>query len=251
MRIKSLIIALFVAVILTSCGAEFKLAKSFQGQAQGTKVAVYFPEAAQVTLIQDTDGSYTDVLDSVNQDAFLDIMYAAYAEALGKHGLEVYVPDNPNAVQVDSTHWLVVLSKVEIQGLFTTYVDHFFDLVNEYDYAFSLNTVNVASWFDINDGEWKPTLYFEHNLTDGFQSHISGNQYHYEIFPLKKTDVYNYAVYLGRCYATYTYDDMMNRFVASELKKSGQQPHFKVHWNPVSQSFDFMEDNEGFLELTK
>ena len=249
MKIKSLLLTVLFATLLTGCGTEYQLAKAFQEQSQRTMVAVYFPEAAQVTLIQDSDGSYTDVLDSVNQDAFLDIMYAAYAEELGRYGLEVYLPSDPDAVQVDSVHWLVVLSKVEIQGLFTTYVDHLYDLVNEYDYPFSLNTVNVASWFDINDGDWKPTLYYEHNLRDGFESHVSGSQYHYEITPLKKEDVYNYAVFLGRRCAAYTYDDLLNRYVAAELKKSGKQPRFQIHWDPASKSYVFLEENEGFVEL--
>ena len=105
MKIKHIIIGTFIALMLTGCGSEFKLASKFVSQSNDMHVAVYFPEEAKVTLVQDTDGTYTHVLDSLNQDMFLDIMYAAYADELGRYQLTVYIPDDPDAVQVDSTHW--------------------------------------------------------------------------------------------------------------------------------------------------
>lgn len=245
---------LVIAVTLSSCGTEFKLAKSFSEQSQNARVAVYFPETAQVTLVQDKDGTYSNVLDSLNQNMFLDIMYAAYADALRHDGLDVYVPDDPDQVQVDSTHWLVILSKMEIQGLRTEYVDYLYDFLNEYNYTFSLNTVNVASWFDVNDGEWHPTLFDEYNLRDDFRSYVtrskgSGTQYHYEITPVKTDDVYNFAVFLGKRYAELTYDHMMNRYIEEVLSKRSLAPRFKLHWNPGDKVYEFLLEDEDFIEI--
>lgn len=243
-----------MAMTFASCGTEFKLAKSFAEQSQNTRVAVYFPETAQVTLIQDKEGDYSKALDSVNQNMFLDIMYASYADALRQQGLDVYIPDDQDHIQVDSTHWLVILSKMEIQSLYTDFVDHLFDFMNEYDYTFALNTVNVASWFDINDGEWRPTLFDEHNLKDDFSSYVThsrenGTQYHYNITPLKADDVYNYAVYLGKRYAEFTYDYMMNRYIESDLAKKNLRPRFKIHWNPGEKTYEYLLEDEEFIEL--
>jgi hypothetical protein len=254
MKIKHFIIGVILAMTLASCGTEFKLAKSFVDRSKDARVAVYFPEAVKVTLIQDKDGDYTQVLDSVNQNMFLDIMYAAYADALRHYGLDVYIPEDQDHVQVDSTHWLVILSNMEIQGLYTDYVDHLFDFTDEYDYTFALNTVNVASWFDINDGEWHPTLFDEHNLRDDFDSYVThgweqGTQYHYNITPLKTGDVYNYAVYLGKRYAEYTYDYMMNRYVVSEMAKNGKMARFKLRWDPDAKAYYFLPEEEEFIEL--
>ena len=181
-------------------------------------------------------------------------MYAAYADELGKYGINVYVPDDPDAVQVDSAHWLVVLSRVEIQGLFTEYEDYLFDFTDEYAYTFSLNTVNVASWFDVNDGEWQPTLFDEYNLTDEFNSYVTrsrseGMQYHYDITPINTDDVYNFAVFLGKRYAAFTFDYMMNHFVGSVMELEGKEPRFRLRWDPYEKSFYFMGSDEGFWEL--
>ena len=254
MKTKNIIIGIVLAFILSSCGTEFKLANQFIGQSSDVQVAVYFPEEAKVSLIQDTDGTYTKVLDSLNQDAFLDIMYAAYADELGRYKLNVYIPDDPDAVQVDSTHWLVLLSQVEIQGLFTDYVDELYDFVDVYTYTHPLNTVNVASWFDVNDGEWRPTLFDEYNLTDEFSSHVSysrqdGTQYHYNITPLKLKDIYDFAVFLGKRYAAFTYDYMMNRYVETGMAAKQQVPRFKLRWDPYEKLYSFQMEDEGFIEL--
>lgn len=254
MRIKHVIFGLLMALLFASCGTEFRLASNFVAQSPQIQVAVYFPEAADLTYVVDDDGDYSHVLDSVDQNQFLDIMYAAYAEELRAYRLNVYVPDDPDYVQIDSLHWLIIVSKVEMQGLYTDYFDHLFDFVDVYDYSFSLNTVNVASWFDINDGAWHPTLFDEFNLTDGFNSWVTNNrkdgtQYHYQITPLKAADVYDYAVFLGKRYATYTYDYMMNRFVETEMGEKNQNPRFKLRWDPHEKEYYFQLDDDAFIEL--
>lgn len=254
MKTRNTLIGVIIALLFTSCGSEIKLANQFIVQSRQTQAAVYFPESAQVTLIQAEDGSYTNVLDSLNQDVFLDMMYLAYADEMNRYDVNVYIPDDPDHVPVDSTHWLVILSNMEIQGLFTDYVDQLFDFIDEYEYSFSLNTVNVASWFDINDGEWHPTLFDEHNLVDDFDSYVTQNgvdvaQYHYDIKKITNADLYNYAVYLGKRYAAFTYDYMMNRYIGEELKKKNEKARFQLRWDPNEKSLYFQQEGEGFIEL--
>ena len=254
MKTKNIIIGILAMVVLAGCGSEFKLANRFVERSRQTQAAVYFPETAQVTLVQAEDGTYTEVLDSLNQNVFLDVMYLAYADEMKAYGVNVYIPDDPDHVPVDSTHWLVILSKVEIQGLISDYVDYLFDFSDEYSYSFHLNTVNVASWFDINDGTWHPTLFDEHNLMDNFNSYVTQNslqgaQYHYEIKPILADDVYNYAVYLGRRYATFTYDYMMNCYIGGEMKRDNDTARFKLRWDPFEKSLFFQEEGEGFIEI--
>lgn len=254
MKIRNIIIGVLAAFVFSSCGSEFGLAKKFVAQSQIIQAAVYFPESAQVTLIQHTDGSYTKVLDSLNQDTFLDVMYMAYAEEMKNYGVNVYVPEDPNQIPVDSTHWLVMLSNMEIQGLYTEYVDRLFDFIDNYDYTFALNTVNVASWFEINDGEWLPILFDEHNLMDDFESYVTNagvqvTQYHYDIKPITNADLYDYAVFLGKRYAAFTYDYMMNRYIGKSMQRKGSAARFRLRWDPNEEYFFFQEEGEGFVEL--
>lgn len=254
MKIKTIIICFMAAFAFASCSTELKLAKRFVGDFQDIHAAVYFPEQAKVTLIQSEQGDYSKVLDSLDQNAFLDIMYAAYADEMKFYGVDVYIPEDQDNVPVDSLNWLVVLSQVEIQGLITNYTEEYFDLTDEYGVNLSLNTVNVAAWFDINDGEWLPTLYYEHNLRDDVTSSVRENEKgvascQSDVKPICIADVYNYAVYLGKQYAGFTYNTMMNRFIRSEMLKSKAAPRFKLTWDPSEKAFYLQEEEDGFIEL--
>ena len=250
----------FVTMLLlfAGCQTEMKLAKTFVAEQAQTRVAVYFPEQAEVKTEYNTQyGQKTEVLNGFSQDLFLDVMYNAYAEAMGDYGIEVYVPENADNVPVDSTHWLVMLSRMEISGRITEYEDYLYSDTDEFSYKHPLNTVNVASWFEINDGDWKPVLFCEHNLTDGFESEVdysiwtSKMDYNYSIDTLKLEDVYNYAVYLGKLYAAYTFDYMMNNYVGQELQKQGYQYQVLLRYYPNKKQIRYAEDDDRFIELAE
>ena len=253
---KVLFIALFMVLALSSCQTELKLAKKFVVERSNAQVAVYFPEQAEVKVEYNTQyGKQTEVLNGFSQDLFLDVMYNAYAEMLRTYGMEVYVPEDIENVQVDSLHWLVMLSRMEISGRITEYEDYLFSDTEEYSYKHLLNTVNVASWFEINDSVWKPVLFCEHNLMDGFDSKTDYSfwenklSYNYTIDTLQLKDVYNYAVYLGRLYAGYTYDFMMNSYVGAELKKRNYLYQIMLRYDPYKKQLRYAEEGDSFVEV--
>ena len=251
-----LVMGMLMAFALTGCQMELKLAKKYMEERPYIEAAVYFPEQADVKVEYNTQlGQQTEVLNGFNQDLFLDVMYNAYAKALGDYDLEVYVPEDPDQVQVDSLHWLVMLSRMEISGRITEYEDYLFSDTEEYSYKHPLNTVNVASWFEVNDGDWKPVLFCEHNLMDGFDSKTDYSfwenkiDYSYTIDTLKLEDVYNYAVYLGKLYAGYTYDYMMNSYVGAELKKRNYNYQLLLRYDPYKRQLRYAEDGDCFVEI--
>lgn len=255
---KLIFIGLLLVLALTSCQTELKLAKNFVAEQSNTRVAVYFPEKADVKVEYNTQlGMQTDVLQGFSYDLFLDVLYGAYADELRAYGLDVYVPEDANNVQVDSVHWLVMLSRMEISGRITQYEDFLFSDTEEYSYKHPLNTVNVASWFEVNDGEWKPVLFCEHNLIDGFDSKTDYTfwsnkiDYSYTIDTLELKDVYNYAVYLGKVYAGYTYDYMMNNYVESELEKRNYAYQVLLRYDPYKKQLRYAEEDDGFIELNE
>ena len=258
MNIKKslLFIGLLLALLLSGCQAELKLAKSFVAENTDIRVAVYFPEKAEVKV--EYNAKYdrqTDVLQGFSYDLFLDVMYQAYADGLRDYRLDVYVPENADNVQVDSENWLVMLSRMEISGRITEYEDYLFSDTDEYSYKFPLNTVNVASWFEISDGEWKPVLFCEHNLIDGFDSKTDYSfwansiDYSYTIDTLKLEDVYNYAVYLGKLYAGYTYDSMMNSYVGAEMKKMQYSQQLLLRYDPYKKQLRYADEGDGFVGI--
>jgi len=249
-----LFVALFL-LSLSSCRTDMKLAKSFVAEHTGIQAAVYFPEKADVKVEYNTTYGQTEVLQGFSQDLFLDVMYNAYADAMSAYNVDVYVPEDSENVQVDSAHWLVMLSRMEISGRITEYEDYLFSDTDEYSYKHPLNTVNVASWFEVSDGEWKPVLFCEHNLIDGFDSQTdyafwSGRfEYDYTIDTLELKDVYNYAVYLGKLYAGYTYDYMLNNYVNVELQKRDVWYQVLFRYDPYKKELRYAAEDDSFIEL--
>jgi len=258
---KNRVVIVLIGVVLalmTSCQTDLKLAKKFVAERTDIQTAVYFPEKAEVKVEYNTQlGKKTEVLNGFSQDLFLDVMYGSYADAMKAYGVNVYVPEDIDNVQVDSTHWLVMLSRMEISGRITQYEDYLFSDTDEFSYKHALNTVNVASWFEINDSVWMPVLYCEHNLMDGFDSKTdysfwSGKlDYDYTIDTLELKDVYNYAVYLGKLYAGYTYDYMMNSYVRTELKNQhlDYYDRYMLRYDPYEKQLRYAADGDYFIEL--
>lgn len=249
-------IVMLMAFVLTSCQTELKLAKKYMAERPNIEAAVYFPEKAEVKVEYNSQyDKKTEVLNGFNQDMFLDVMYNAYAQTMGDYGVNVYVPEDIDKVPVDSIHWLVMLSRTEISGRITEYEDYLFSDTDEYSYKHPLNTVNVASWFEVNDGNWKPVLFCEHNLMDGFDSKTDYSfwtqkiDYTYTIDTLELQDVYNYAVYLGKLYAGYTYDYMMNSYVGAELKKKGYAYQLMLRYDPYKKQLRYTEEDDCFIEI--
>lgn len=252
----TIVIGLLTALLLSSCQTEKKLAKQYMVERPNIEAAVYFPEQAEVKTEYNTQyGKQTEVLNGFSQDLFLDVMYNAYAQAMGDYGINVYVPEDIDKVLVDSVHWLVMLSRMEISGRITEYEDYLFSDSDEFSYKHPLNTVNVASWFEVNDGDWKPVLFCEHNLMDGFDSQADFSfwtqsiDYRYTIDTLDLQDVYNYAVYLGKLYAGYTYDYMMNRYIGSELKKQGYAYQIMLRYDPYKKQLLYSDEDDYFIEI--
>lgn len=258
MRKGALYIGMLLTLLLTGCRTDLKLAKTYIEERSDIQAAVYFPEKAEVKVEYSTQlNKKTEILNDFSQDLFLDLMYRAYADAMGAYGVEVYIPENIDNVRVDSLHWLVMLSRMEISGRITEYEDYLFSDTDQYSYNYPLNTVNVASWFEINDGEWKPVLFCEHNLIDGFDSHTDYSfwtgqlDYNYSIDTLKLKDVYNYAVYLGKLYAGYTYDYMMNKYVDAGMRKKNLDylDRDLLRYDPYKKELRYAEDDDRFVEI--
>lgn len=255
MRKLKFLLVVLVALALSSCQTELKLGKKYRAERPHIQAAVFFPEQAEVKTETDATYGQTELLKGFDQDLFLDLAYNAYADAMEVYGVEVYVPNDIDNVPVDSVHWLVMLSRMEVSGRITVYEDYLFSDTDEFSYKFPLNTVNVASWFEINDGEWLPIQFCEHNLIDGFDSKTDYSfwenkiDYKYSIDTLELKDVYNYAVYLGKLYAGYTYDYMMNRYVGKELAKKNYGYQLMLRYDPYKKHLRYAEEGDGFVTI--
>jgi len=252
---RRLLLCFFILSLLASCSIETRLAKRFIQQSENADIAIYFPETALLSDARRIDSTYTaPLIDSLNADLFLDVMYNAYSEELQKYKLNIYYPDDPDNVQVDSLHWLALLTQVSIEESTVEYMDYGYGPRN-YRYYYPLKCLNVASWFDFNSGEWSNTQFHELNLTDGFSSEASYKHgvfnYTHKIDTLHIDNVYNFAVLLGKTYASYTYDYFMNRYIADEMLKNNMRTKTLLHYDIDQKELYYRNEGEGFFDLSE
>lgn len=252
---RYLLCLLVTLLLLTGCSIETRLAKRFIRQSEGADIAVYFPETALLSDVRPLDSVCSAALtDSLNADLFLDLMYNAYSQELQRHKLNVYYPDDPDNVQVDSLHWLALLTQVDIQEGTVEYMDYGYGPRN-YRYYYPLQCVNVASWFDFNNGEWSNTQFHELNLTDGFSSEASYKhgtfEYSHKIDTLHTENLYDFAVFLGKLYASYTFDHFMNRYVAEKMRGMNKSQQTLLHYDIGKNVLYYRNEGEGFFDLSE
>ncbi len=248
---KQIILFLSVAILLASCGTELRLAKQFVGQSNNAHIAIYFPETASISDARRLDTTCSPpLLDSLNSDVFLDVMYSAYSEELQKYKVKIYIPENPDDIQVDSLHWIALLTQVDITENTIEYMDYGYGPRN-YRYFYPLKCINVASWFDFNNGEWSSTQFHELNLTDNFSSEASYAHgrlnYTHNIDTLQIDKVYDFAVFLGKLYASYTFDHFMNEHINAQMK--GRKPNGRLHYDPIEDKYYYYAKDDGFYSL--
>ena len=90
---------------------------------------------------------------------------------------------------------------------------------------------------------------------DGFDSQAGYSfwedriDYSYTIDTLELEDVYNYAVYLGKLYAGYTYDYMMNSYIGAELEKQGYAYQIMLRYDPYKKKLLYSDEDDYFIEI--
>ena len=90
---------------------------------------------------------------------------------------------------------------------------------------------------------------------DGFDSKTDYSfwtqkiDYSYTIDTLELKDVYNYAVYLGKLYAGYTYDYMLNSYIGKEFKKKGYTYQLLLRYDPYLKQLRYADEGDQFIEI--
>lgn len=150
------------------------------------------------------------------------------------------------------------VAQIELQEYFTSYEDAVTVDDQVYTKVIYLNGINIGSWFEIspiNEVEKAkiPVLFATHDLTDRWngyfvQRFLTGEiEYRLEIDSLQPDDVRNFAAYLGRLYAAYTFDYMLNREIKSKTPVQDQTDAF-YRYDPYQKRL-FVTETDKFIEL--
>ena len=276
-RFSWAVLAFALLMLLTSaCSVERKMAQQFVKLPEQPAVMVLMPQYILLTnerydkdeldmtgLNQfETDSllkANTVLLNKIDDTLLLRMFETAYLTTLRKFPIQVYEESNfESFYQSDSLSWVVNVAQMEMQEFIENAedIDQFFGM--SYSYTVPLNAVNLAAWFEfskVNGGQGNraQVMFGENNLYDQLNGqfiydYLSGEVgYRYEIDSLSATDVYDFAAFMGRLFAGYTYDYLLNSYVRNHAASQNANPAY-FRYDPFRKQL-FMTQEDRFIPL--
>lgn len=272
---KNILGFLIALVVLSSCSVEKKVARQFTHYADSIAVMVMFTPDVLLTNSKNSqlEGSfyYRDanenpdlltesyLLPLFSDDSLLLPFKKAYLRELMQYKLKVYDTSNMEQfMQLTGRQYFIQLAQLEFQEYLTSYEDAITVGEQVYTKTFYLNGINFGSWFELSavnggDGEKIPVLFATHDLTDRWngyftQKFLTGEvEYRLQLDSITAGDVKAFVSYLGRLYAAYTFDYLMNREINRKVPIS-ERSQFYYRFDPYREVI-FMTEEDKFTEL--
>ncbi len=259
---------LLLPVLFTMGQSERKLAKEFVAQASKISIQVNPPLFLYKYNIK------TDILDSISyqnkrerdsilwvhsryiqyivDSVFIRDYMKGYTNELKKYGLHLLTRSSP-----DSNTYVVSVSQIELEEQYYLFSDTAYYDNDVYVHHQFLNALDVSSWFSLH-GPLFPeksgkVLFAENLLTDNIEGHFDVDPYSGKIKYLFQFDsltvkkIYTYAQNLGRTYAGYTFDYLLNTFLAKNTPASRRTKRY-WRYDPYRKRF-FFALNDRFIPM--
>ena len=248
MRMRKTLVTVFVFLLIlmmaVSCSVEKKMAMEFVQADNNRNILVFSTDEVfkvnQKREILDSLGIHDPTLEDsvlfanslylkyVNDSLFLANYILGYVEELKKLGFKVFDEDQTlEFMALDSNAWVSNIAQVEIEETIYDYRAGTTVYSDYYYYDFGLNALVVNSWIELKeynkngDGE---QLYFASDMvTDDIDGDFYVDRdseeihYSYKIDTLETKDLYDFAFLLGRKYAGYTEDWLINKYLDENL----------------------------------
>ena len=258
---KSNVLQLIVGIIFISgffyaCNPEKKLAKEFVYSPNKRNALVITPDFLykinqKTWLLDSIKGSFTeeqkdsilwelsDYVKNIDDSIFLAKFTAGYNYRLAKYGFDVFTPLTTNMfMERDSDSYIINIPQMELEETIYPYKDE--TMLNGYTYFHQhyLNAIDVSTWFEINKVNDtilnQQTMFASDLITDNLSGTFDYNEntdqlkYYYKIDTLNVKQIYELAIELGKRYAEYTYDYLLNKYI---LIKKEQDDTLQYYWH--------------------
>jgi hypothetical protein len=267
----------FVAGFFYSCNTEKKLAKEFVYQPVKRYALVMPPDflykVNQKTWLLDSIGDtltdeqkdsllweMADFVNRIDDSVFLIKFTRGYNYRLAKYGFDVFNPALAGLfMEKDSNAFVINIPQIELEETVYPYKDEM--IMNGYTYFHQhyLNALNISSWFEINkvnDTAVNEDVLFASDLmtddlTGSFEyDEVAGQlKYYFKLDSLTTKQVYDLAIVLGRRYAGYTYDYLLNKYILTK-KPEGDTLQYYWHYDLENNKlYPIWDEEEKFIPV--
>lgn len=274
-RLFNFFILLLTVLLFVTCSIERKIAKTYVKSEKQPSVLLFFPEEILKSNLKTEEALASDsirfwdvdsivqvndlFLSKINDSAFISKCKQSLVKELQEYGFRVYEPSQIDEL-INSPDTSYVFSLVQMQLEEYLYPDKVETSYygKPYRYEFSLNAINLNSWFELNMSKITPdkypilySSYFIYDELDGefvpvgvFDESLN---FRYKIDSMDVADVYNLAELAGKKYAINFYDYLLNIHIQDNLPK-GVVPRYYYHYNRKTKSLQTYY-YDGFIEI--
>jgi len=270
--IKVLIWLIPISIIFVSCSPERKLAVYYAKNASSINAIVlppaYLFKVNQKTYLLDslgiTDESLFDsvlyanstLLQYIDDSLFISNYIYGFKKELAVFGIKVYGENEMGKfLENDSNAVMVNVAQLELEEVLYPWEDEAQIYDTKYTYSHLLNAIYINSWIEIGRYDQennKQQVYFASDLTtdmvdgefnyDVFSQKI---QYMYNYDSLTVSQLYDYAYVLGRTYAGYTFDLLLNTYLDKKLLNGTRSDKY-WRYDPIKHVF-FPAEKDKFI----
>lgn len=274
---RILFIALIFSMVLSGCSVERKMAMQFVYQSPEVSVLIDMPEYVFKFNERD-DKSYkglrnlnqyqqdsalvhqTFALKDVDESMFVNIFESVFVSTLKKYEVKVYDYSQIADFQKnEGISWVVKIPQIELREFVGIREESEYYYGEEYSAAVPYTGINIAVWEEMifgNNPEKEPVqvMFSEkeivENLSGGFVFDQEKNEiyFSYDLDSLTPQHVYNFTTFLGRLYAGYTYDYLMNSYIINNIPKD-KTPSAYFRFDPFSRRIYKTSSEDKFISL--
>ncbi|OFY49227.1 MAG: hypothetical protein A2W85_15150 [Bacteroidetes bacterium GWF2_41_31] len=269
--VGSFVVIVVLALSIQACTIERKTAVAFTKKANVTSLIVLQPDQLfkinQKLYLLDSLGPVDEdreaevllenslFLKDLNDSRFVDNYMLGYKNELARFGFHVYDASTLDKIPAkDSNVIQVSVAQIELEETLYPFRDETQIYGQNYFHDHQLNAVFVNSWFDITPLNNKSSIYFATDmLVDQVESTFDYDvfsdqvRYMYNLEPMSTDMLYQFAYDLGRVYAGYTFDYLLNTELDRVLPPEDRTDRY-WRYDPFSQTF-FLAGEDRFISL--
>jgi hypothetical protein len=252
---NKILLLLLIALLSTSCSLERKIARQFNEQAEQMAILTFktdfifknnekeLPREEGAGLDQRQKDSLrhekTLIIKQLDNDTILlDFFFDSYRKELAQYGVKVYYENELDAFfERENNSWFANLAQVEIDEFDYFFQDSEYIGFNTYTFDYMINGLSFNAWFEltkVNDttGSDPEILFASNTLYDEFQGAFVQNfltgEINYRIAhdSITSDDFLGFVSYLGRLYAGYTYDHLLNKYLDTKVPAHKRTPRW-------------------------
>lgn len=264
---------LIIVLFFSACSLERKLAREFIKHDEN-KGAILVVQPFSLNMYNNDEFDFdsvaipenfpldsilfqrTKLLKNISDSIFLENYLNGFIQSLSKKGFQVFLPNELDAfLAVETPAYIFKFAQVELaEETYPHVIDENAFGTDVYKVV-ELDLVSICSWFEFEarDTVWRKVFYAEDYIMDDFEGELFMDEnknkpvLYYSLDSLLIEDVYQMANDVGKKYADYFTDFLMNNYIQKKFI-TGLKPSLFFHYDAEQRMlFPYYE---GFEEIS-